>query len=266
MRKNSFKALFLVAASTFSLQATSAINLDLQGFNGTLIDNKWQTIELPSGAITVQTAKPYTKTAGDESATLSPIVDFNDNSHIHVNGGDGNPGTPTVPFIHGDVGGVFIDGAGSLNNFAFKSMDVLGTSVLQSNSLTHPNATITVRGFKGGVNGMMEGIVEADGVTMKYNGGTQVASTIIDDSFSGTYDFLAADAGFGDVDYVEFFFTDFYRQKPSSMGDGALEFTFDNVMIGAAETAPVPVPAAVWFFGTGLLGLCAARKKESRPT
>jgi len=35
----------------------------------------------------------------------------------------------------------------------------------------------------------------------------------------------------------------------------------DNVKLGAAVAAPVPVPSAVWLFGTGLIGLVARRRK-----
>ena len=264
MKKTFLTAAILVAASALSTQATAATTtIDLQSFSGTLIDNKWQDFSA-FGLGIIQTSAPYTTNTSDGlgSVTLSPVMSLNDPSHIHVGGGDGNSATPTIPFIHGDVGGVFIDGAGSLDVFSFQSMDVL-TAVLQSDSLTHPNATVTVRGYLGGVNGMMNGTVEADGITMQYNGGAQVAQATITETTLGTFDFLAADAGFGEVDYVEFFFSDFYRVTPSSLGDTALQFDFDNIVVGTVSA--VPVPAAVWLFGTGLIGLvsCSKRKQNT---
>ncbi len=258
-------SIFLIAASmTLSTQslANATTTIGLQDFNGTLIDNKWQDFTAFGFGI-LQTSAPYSKTTSDGAGeiTLSPIVDFNDNSHIHVNGGDGNPATPTTPFIHGDVGGVFLDGSDSHDIFSFRSMHI-EKAILQSDTIGHPNATVTIRGFLGGHNGMMDGTVEADGTTMLYKGGAQVAEATINNGFSGTLDLLSLHSGFGEVDYVEFFFTDFYRIKPSSLGDTALDFEFDDIVIGSAVSS-VPVPAAVWLFGTGLLGLISHRRKKA---
>ena len=235
MQKYFIPLVTLIAAISFTTQATAATTIDLQDFNGTLIDNKWQDLSAVGIGI-VQTSSPYSKSSADGSGsiTLSPIVDFGDNSHIHVNGGDGNAATPTTPFIHGDVGGIFIDGSGSLDTFSFQSMDILHSTLL-SVGITHANATITVRGFLGGTNNMLTGITEADGTTLKYTGGEQVAEATLLNDVTGTFDFLAADPRFSKVDYVEFFFTDFYRLKPSSEGDEGLDFEFDNIVIGEAS-------------------------------
>lgn len=252
-------------ASAFSAQAITTVNL--ADFDGTLIDNKWQKFSF-SGPDPVRTSEPFVTTSSDGTGTMtiSPIVNFNDNSHIHVNGGSG-AGSDATPFIHGDVGGVYFDGTGSLNTFSFQSMDVnnsvLQAALLNGTPITHPNQTITVRGFLGGTNGMETGTLESDGVTMKYDGGSQVAETTVANGFTGNIDFLAIDSGFGEVDYVEFFFTDFYGIKPSStVADAALLLDFDNVVVGAAVTTVVPVPAAVWFFGTGIMGLLSFGKKK----
>ena len=265
MKKNYFSVAMIVAASAFTAQASATTIIDLQDVPAgtTLIDNKWQDLSVILGPAfkVVHPSSPYSKGTSDGlgSITMSPIVDFNDNSHIHVGGGDGNPSTPTVPFIHGDVGGVFFDGVGSHDVFSFQSMKV-NHAELQSN-LPSSNATITVRGYLGGVNGMIDGIVESNGTTMKYKGGIQVAEATLLNGGTGVFNFLAADAGFGEVDYVEFFFTDFYRLKPSSLGDTDLDFEFDNVVVGESISA-VPVPAAVWLFGTGIIGLVSLGKRK----
>jgi len=245
MKKNHIIVVILLTTSLFApYTAAETTTIDLQDFTETLIDNKWQDFSAIFGSSfsRFHSSKPYSTvtTDGLGSITLSPIVNFNDNSHIHVSGGDGNPSTPTIPFIHGDVGGVFIDGTGSLDTFSFQSMDIISSS-LQSNNL-HPHPTITVRGFLGGTNNMLTGITEADGTTLQYNGGSQVAEATLSNGSTGTFDFLAADPGFAEVDYIEFFFTDFYREKPSSTAsDTTLEFKFDNIVITAvSDTPPTP--------------------------
>jgi len=271
MNKNFISAAILIAASTFTAQAIATTTIDLQDYSGTLIDNKWQDFSpiFGPGFEKVHSSTPYTINTSDNKGTLtlSPIVNFGDNSHIHVNGGDGNPSTPTTPFIHGDVDGVFIDGSGSHERFSLQSMDVLN-AVLQSDGVSHPNATVTVRGFLGGINNMMTGTTEADGVTMLYAGGNKVAETTIANDFTGPVNFLALDANFSEVDYVEFFFTDFYRIKAAPLGDTVLEFDFDNIVVGDVISTPppatVPVPAAVWLFGTGLIGLTSLNNRKKQ--
>jgi len=251
-------AIIFAACSGFTSQASAVTTIDLKDFDGTLINNSWFGTFQPPSVAPFETIN----TAGDGSIFLAPIVNNSDSSHIHVNGGNGI-GSNATPFIHGDVGGVFIDGTGTLDKFSFQSMDILH-SVLQSDSTGHPNATITVRGFLGGINNMMTGVTEADGITMLYNGGSQVATATLLNGVTGTFDFLAADSGFDEVDYVEFFFTDFYRLKPSSLGDTALDFEFDNIVVGEAGVSAVPVPAAVWLFGTGLIGLSSFGKRKQK--
>jgi len=278
MKKIRSVAILLVATSTLVTQtsAYATTTIGLQDFSGIVIDNKWiddvtDLTALGYGIITTrkQIAKPYTTQTSDGlgSITLSPVVDFNDNAHLHVVGGDGKPNTPTTPYMHGDAGGVFIDGSGSYETFSFQSMDIL-SSVLQSNNVIHQNPTITVRGFLGGVNNMMTGETEADDVSMLYKGGAQVAEATLLNGVTGTFDFLAADTGFGEVDYVEFFYTDFYRYKPVLATDSALQIDFDNIVVGNAISTPppatVPVPAAVWLFGTGLIGLTSLNNRKKQ--
>jgi len=247
MKKNHIAIALLISTIAFTTIAVSdTTTIDLQDVPSgtTLISNTWQLNEvtIPGvGTFNVKqnTSIPYKKNTNDGlgEIILSPIVNLNDNSHIHVSGGDGDPNTPTKPFIHGDVGGVFIAGSGSLETFSFHSMDIL-TAILQSDKISHSNSTITVRGFLGGTNNMMTGDTEADAITMQYNGGAKVAETTLFNGVTGTFDFLAADTGFSEVDYIEFSFTDFYRQKPSSLGDTTLEFDFDNIVVGTIIDVP----------------------------
>jgi len=284
MKKKHISTALFIASSSFASIATATTTIDLQDVEAgtTGINNIWQrnTVTIPNVGtfpnVLQHVTNPYSKTSSDGTGavTLSPIIDFNDDAHIHISGGDGDPSTATTPFIHGDVGGVFIAGSGIYDTFSFQSMDVLH-SVLKSTDpeIAHQNATLTVRGFLGGTNNMLTGTTEIDDPTtpgidesihLLYKGGEQVATAIINDDFEGTFNFLATDAGFGEVDYVEFFFTDFYRFKPSSLGNDGLDFAFDNIVIGEAGVSAVPVPAAAWLFGTGLVGLVSLGKRKQK--
>ena len=49
-----------------------------------------------------------------------------------------------------------------------------------------------------------------------------------------------------------------YDIRPKYLGPGIMEYTY------AIEVSPVPLPAAIWMFGTGLIGLIGiARRKKS---
>jgi len=267
MKKKIISASLLIFASTFTSHASAvpvnSATLDLQDYHLSGINNQWfNTGDLNN---LFHGLSPYTKssTDGTGSITLSPIVNVADAGHIHVSGALSSD-TPTLPYIHGDVGGIFIAGSNSLSTFSLHSMDILATA-FRSNADVHQNATVTVRGYLGGTNGMMTGSAESD-MTMIYKGGSQVASAIIteNDAFQA-FDFLNSDTGFGEVDYVELFFTDFYRYKPVDSGDTALLLEFDNILVGTAISTPaaVPVPAAAWLFGTGLIGLTSLRKRKN---
>jgi len=262
MRTPIISAAIIIAASAFSSQSiASTTTIDFQDYGSSGISNQWfNTGDLNN---LFHAIAPYTKTSSDGlgSITVSPIGDVADTAHIHVSG-SGSSTTPTLPFIHGDVGGVFIDGSNSLSTFSLQKMDIL-QAVLKSNSpeFTHSNYSVTVRGFLGGTNGMMTGSAESD-MTMVYKGGSQVATaTITEADASHTFDFLNADNNFREVDYVEFFFTDFYRFQPTTAQDTALLFEFDNIVVG--EVSAVPVPAAAWLFGTGLIGLISLGKRRN---
>ena len=265
MKKKLISATLLILANSFATQAsaitTNTVILDLQDYHLSGINNQWFNIGDPNNLY--HATEPYTKTTtdGTGSITLSPIIDVADTGHIHVSGALSSS-TPTLPYMHGDVNGIFIAGSGSLSTFSLQSMDILG-AIFKTSDITHNNATVTVRGYLGGTNGMMTGVAESD-MTMVYKDGPQVASATIteNDEFS-SFNFLNADSGFDEVDYVEFFFTDFYRFKTVDAGDDELLLEFDNIVVGQAGVSTVPVPAAAWLFGTGLLGLASFKKRKA---
>lgn len=55
-----------------------------------------------------------------------------------------------------------------------------------------------------------------------------------------------------------------YKGYPQTPLDGkAFAMDIDNIVVNAPVTSAVPVPGAVWLFGTGLMGLLSSRRKKA---
>jgi hypothetical protein len=80
-------------------------------------------------------------------------------------------------------------------------------------------------------------------------GGTEVLTTEIPQTTAGTFWGFVTDVAFTDV----------LLTAGTQIGS-AETFYLDNM---AYSSSPVPVPAAVWLFGSGLLGLLGVRRKKA---
>lgn len=80
-------------------------------------------------------------------------------------------------------------------------------------------------------------------------GGTEVLTTEIPRSTAGTFWGFVSDVAFTDV-----------LLTAGTQSGVAETFHLDNMVYSAS---PVPVPAAVWLFGSGLLGLLGVRRKKA---
>jgi hypothetical protein len=87
--------------------------------------------------------------------------------------------------------------------------------------------------------------------TVLYSGGTGWKSFDITDSFKGIL------SGGGNTANYTFSYTGYSGFTFSSAEGGNPAF----LQIATAELTPVPVPAALWLMGSGLLGLFGLRKK-----
>ncbi len=92
-----------------------------------------------------------------------------------------------------------------------------------------------------------------------FDGSTSLAT------FSGGFFMppLQADGGQGDWDsnrYINFMFTDGMTYNSVKLLSNGFAFESDNHAYG--NISPVPAPAAVWLFGTGLIGLVGFAKRR----
>lgn len=231
--------------------------------------NNWASV--PNTTIIYRAQSPYTTTTSiggsGNTAIVAPLINgFNSGDHLHTGASEEGGASDIEFYTHTDTGGIYFNVVDqpteehTLQAFAFKSLDIIShdfdDSVLTETSPSY--TSYTIKGYKGGLNGMESGGQKTEGA-FSYVGGQEVASVVLTkDTPLGVFDFLAADSGFGDVDHVEMYFTDYYRTTTVAV---VLDFRFDDVAISDPITA-VPVPAAVWLFGTGLIGLTSLRKRK----
>ena len=99
--------------------------------------------------------------------------------------------------------------------------------------------------------------LQIDGIV---NGATKVSKQLTTGT-SGLVNFLSENELWTGLDEVQFWF----ESQPTGFGSFSTfsgdDFKFDNINV-EATTSVVPVPAAVWFFVSGLAGLGYLRKKQ----
>jgi len=95
--------------------------------------------------------------------------------------------------------------------------------------------------------------------TVTTDGSIPVATATVNNGYDGTFTLPSA---FNTVSSIWIH----YNGYPQTPTDGAtFKAVIDNVNLSApGGTAPVPIPAAVWLFGSGLMGLVSMGKRKSK--
>jgi hypothetical protein len=83
-------------------------------------------------------------------------------------------------------------------------------------------------------------------------GGTEVLTTEIPRSIAGSFWGFVTDVAFTDVVLTA-----------GTQSGVAETHTLDNLVYSSSPVSAVPVPAAVWLFGSGLLGLLGVRRRTA---
>ncbi|OAI20379.1 hypothetical protein A1359_20955 [Methylomonas lenta] len=210
----------------------------------------------------------------EDGVLIGSPTDGNGTNHLHRTGSITGGGLSDKALAyHGDSSGIYIralDGSAfDLKSMIFQAPIggtnyIYGPAMDMNNPLSDqpadigllgPNEGWEIFGFSSAVN---PNIQSTDGY------GTAVAHSFIANGFEGlvgtnsSSDFVL-DAAFNNVSAVWIH----YKGYPITPTDGIFfDMELDNVVLGA-PVAAVPVPAAVWLFGTGLLGLVSFGRKKS---
>lgn len=204
-----------------------------------------------------------------EDGVAVGIVEDTGNLTAHLHRVTTGPNPPLLGY-HSDSSGVYIravDGTA----FSLSSMDFLApisdANVIYGNNpsfvdgiilppdppLTTPgsNEYWEILGFNTAVN---PSIGTGDGT----NYTTRVAYQQVVNGFDGE---LTLNSDFQNINA----FWIHYKGYPQTPTNGiAFSVDIDNVKLGPAVTAPVPIPAAAWLFGSGLLGLLSLARRKTR--
>ena len=182
-----------------------------------------------------------------EDGVVVGIVDDTSNvtAHVHREGGavDGSLG------YHSDSSGIYIRAQDS-TPFSLTSLDFLAPISVE-NPDNAANDVWEILGFNTALN---LGLDTGDGT----NYSSRVAYQTVANGFDGN---LLLDPAFQNISA----FWIHYKGYPQTPADGkAFAMELDNVVLNAAvPPAAVPVPAAVWLFGSGLMGILANRRKKA---
>lgn len=186
---------------------------------------------------------PELKVAGSSTVGQQASARASGVQGYHYTGG---ADSITLDFnLHGSVG----DNAGG---YAYNTLGV-SVAVIDSNYLWNPGrlnwqtdfGTLVYEEAAGAVRGEVVNLFIADGNDQNS------AGSITFDVYEGMDFYVVASMS---------------ASAKNGFVDASNTFTMafaDNTGLTAASVSAVPVPAAVWLFGTGLLGLVGARKRKS---
>ncbi|WP_434112883.1 VPLPA-CTERM sorting domain-containing protein [Methylocaldum sp. GT1TLB] len=173
--------------------------------------------------------------------TSNPIA------HLHRNGGASN----RLLGYHSDSTGIYVRAQDS-TAFSLKSMD-FHAPINDENPDAGANDVWEILGFSTAEN---PGLDTGDGTNYL----TRVAYQTVANGFSGA---LTLDEAFNNISA----FWIHYKGYPQTPADGKqFGMELDNVVLGAPVVSAVPIPAAVWLFGTGLMGLVSLGRKKAHLT
>ena len=181
----------------------------------------------------------------EEGAVVGVVeVPTNLGAHLHRTG----PETDRAIGYEADTSGIYLR-ADDNSAFGLVSLD-FSAPISPENPDNGPNDFWEILGFDTAVNLDLE---SGDGT----NYATRVAYQTVANGFDGT---LVLDPAFANINA----FWIHYNGYPSVPLDGKSFFLeVDDINLTAAAVAPVPIPAAVWLFGSGLLGFAASARKKA---
>jgi hypothetical protein len=202
----------------------------------------------------------------EDGLVLGIVQDTSDPlSHLHRAGTTVGATQDTTLKYHSDSSGVYVRALDS-TSFSLTSMG-FSAPISAENPIYGANPTPDADGIiqpdGTGVLGANEyweilGYSSAlnPGLDTSVNGGSWVAKQTVANGFNGTVTLSSA------FNNISAFWIHYHGYQQSPKDGIAFALELDNVKVNAAVAA-VPVPAAVWLFGSGLMGLLYSAKRKA---
>ncbi|WP_434130544.1 VPLPA-CTERM sorting domain-containing protein [Methylocaldum gracile subsp. desertum] len=179
----------------------------------------------------------------EDGFAIGTVSNPDPNAHLHRYDGDFS----TLLQYHPDSPGIYVRAQDS-SAFSLTSME-FQAPIKNANPGTGPNDVWEILGFNTALN---PDLAAGDGT----NYPTVVAYQTVANGFNGT---LTLDEAFENIDA----FWIHYKGYPIVPEDGKrFDLRIDNITLSAPVSA-VPIPAAVWLFGTGLMGLVSLGRRKA---
>ncbi len=222
---------------TAAAAITSPVTIEFEGLLLSSFDGKGNVTPLALGACPDDCYH-------EDGAAFGVVNDpLDGQEHLHRNGGAADRAVG----YHADSSGIYVR-ADDSTPFSLDSLD-FSAPISDTNPGTGPLWEIL--GFNTALN---DNLASGNGTDYV----TRVAYQTVDNGFSGTF---TLDAAFHNISAFWIHHVG-YPAVPTDGVDFGMEL--DNVHLSAAVAA-VPVPAAVWLFGSALLGLAASARKRGTP-
>lgn len=203
----------------------------------------------------------------EDGLVLGIVQDTSDTvSHLHREGTSAGPNTSLK--YHSDSSGVYVRALDS-TMFSLTSMD-FSAPIGAENPIYGANAAPDEFGIMQpdnsgvlGANEYWEILAYASalnpGLDTAVDSGAYTARQIVTNGFSGLVTLGSAFQNIGA------FWIHYHGYQQSPKDGYAFGMQLDNVLVGAAIAAPaaVPLPAGVWLFGSGLMGLLYSAKRKA---
>ncbi|MGO9993424.1 MAG: VPLPA-CTERM sorting domain-containing protein [Steroidobacteraceae bacterium] len=143
-----------------------------------------------------------------------------------------------------------------------------GIAIFTSTSLTSNTANTTSKSqanLNSYLNGLNQDVIQNTGGLYALNTATETTAAAYSSAAQKKYNFLTlADGGTAGTASDLFGFTGNSSGHLQSYILGTVNFSSAGTLTftGNTETAPVPLPAAVWLFGSGLMGLVGVSRRR----
>lgn len=197
------------------------------------------------------------------AAFIDDFEDGNTDGWLETSSGSGSTGVE----LHNASQMAFAYHVGNGFHMLSKDFNYLGSDSLSfdMHAVAYPYGSLNAMSgvklsFLNNLNVVLGSTTIAYATTSSWIGGNDLLVDNVQHHYEASFSDFAALAGLGAVDPISKLSISFFTQAQyRTYSSSSAKVWFDNVTVGAGS---VPIPAAVWLFGSGLLGLLGMSRRK----